>query len=51
MINSKLGLANKLGYVDNPIINYVQHTLADTSKCKDNLKLEAKFALGEGLAK
>lgn len=49
MLNSKLGLAIEPRYVDNPIKNYVQHTLADTSKCKDTLKFEAKFTLEDGL--
>jgi UDP-glucose 4-epimerase len=51
MLNSMLGLTVKPKYVANPVKNYVQHTLADTSKCKDILKFEAKFNLEEGLGK
>lgn len=50
MLNLKLGLAIKPRYMENPIKNYVQHTLADTLKCRSFLKFEAKFTLDEGVS-
>lgn len=51
MLNLKLGAAIKPNYVENPIKNYVQHTLAYTSKCREILKFEAQFTLEKGLSK
>jgi len=38
-------------YEKNPLINYVQETLADTSKAKNKLQFEAKISLEEGIKK
>lgn len=37
-------------HVDNPIKNYVMHTLADTSKAERVLGFRAKYSLEEGIA-
>ncbi|MBP7067369.1 MAG: NAD-dependent epimerase/dehydratase family protein [Methanothrix sp.] len=49
MLNQKLESAIEPTYTENPIKNYVQHTLADTSKCRAILKFEAQFTLVEGI--
>lgn len=46
MLNQKLESAIKPKYTENPIKNYVRHTLADTSKCREILKFEAQFYAG-----
>jgi UDP-glucose 4-epimerase len=51
MINQKLESAIEPMYTENPIKNYVRHTLADTSKCRAILKFEAQFTLEEGISK
>jgi len=51
MLNQKLGFAIEPKYTENPIKNYVQHTMADTSKCREILKFEAQFTLEEGISK
>ena len=38
-------------YQKNPLQNYVQETLADTSKAKEKLGFEAKVSLKEGVKK
>ena len=35
-------------YTENPIKNYVQHTLADTSKAEKEIGFKAKTTLGDG---
>jgi UDP-glucose 4-epimerase len=50
MLNQKLVSAVEPKYTENPIKNYVQHTMADTSKCKEILKFEAQFTLKEGIS-
>lgn len=42
-------LGTKVRYVENPLPNYVQATLADTTKAKEVLGFEAKYSLEEGL--
>ena len=51
MLNQKLESAIEPTYTENPIKNYVRHTLADTSKCREILKFEAQFTLEEGISK
>ena len=36
-------------YIENPVKNYVDITLADTSKAKKELGFEAKISLKEGI--
>jgi len=43
-----LGLDLEVRYTENPIKNYVHHTLADTRKAKTLLKWKAKTSLSEG---
>lgn len=49
LINGALGTDIKTEFVDNPIKNYVQETLADTAKSKAMLGFEAKISLSEGI--
>jgi UDP-glucose 4-epimerase len=49
LINQGIGSEIKPKYVDNPIKNYVSHTLADTSKAKTVLRFEASCKLSEGI--
>jgi UDP-glucose 4-epimerase len=51
MLNQKLESAVEPKYTENPIKNYVQHTMADTSKCREILKFEAQYTLKEGIDK
>jgi UDP-glucose 4-epimerase len=51
LLEEKLGKKAKLRYVENKIKNYVQETLADTVKAKDELGFEAKVTLREGIEK
>jgi UDP-glucose 4-epimerase len=48
LLNQKLGTNLKPEYKENPIKNYVMHTLADTSKMK-TLGFEAKYSLEKGI--
>lgn len=48
LLNEKLGKDLKPQYKENPIKNYVIHTLADTSKTK-SLGFEAKYSLEKGI--
>jgi UDP-glucose 4-epimerase len=48
-LNKKLGLSIKPQHVENPIKNYVQNTLSDTTKAKKVLGFEAKWSLEEGI--
>lgn len=48
LLNEKLGKDLKPQYKENPIKNYVMHTLADTSKTK-SLGFEAKYSLEKGI--
>ena len=49
MLAEKMGLALRAEHVDNPIKNYVIHTLADTSMAKEVLDFEARYSLQEGI--
>ena len=49
IINEGIGSEIEPKYLDNPIKNYVSHTLADTSKIKDILGFEACRTLNDGI--
>jgi len=49
IINKKLGKNVKPIYKPNPIKNYVQQTLADTSKAEKKLRFKAKISLEKGI--
>lgn len=47
-LSAELGLDLKPNYTENPIQNYVMHTLADTTKINE-LGFEAKHSLEDGI--
>lgn len=49
ILDDYLGLSIKPRYMDNPIKNYVQHTLSDTSKTEKVLGFKARYTLDEGI--
>jgi UDP-glucose 4-epimerase len=49
ILNEKLGSDAKPKYMENPIKNYVLHTLADTSKAEREIGFKAHIALEEGI--
>jgi len=49
MLNERMEIDLQPEYIENPIKNYVMHTLADTSKTKDVLGFEARYGLKEGI--
>ncbi len=49
MLNERMGTDLRPEYTENPIKNYVMHTLADTSKAKEVLGFEAQRTLKEGI--
>ena len=49
LLNQKLGTTIEPMYEPNRIKNYVQHTLADTSKAEKELGFRAKISLEEGI--
>ena len=51
ILNKILGADIKPAYQENPLKNYVQETLADTSKAKEKLGFEARTSLEEGIRK
>ena len=51
ILNQKLGCKMKPKYAANPIKNYVQHTLADTSKAEKEIDFKAQVSLEAGLDK
>ena len=51
IINRKLGKTVQSKYVENPLKNYVYHTLADTQKAKDLLGFETEIKLEKGIEK
>lgn len=51
MLNAALGTRIAPQYVENPLRNYVAHTLADTSKAERLLGFRAKTGLEEGIRK
>lgn len=48
-LNAKLGTSIKPQYIENKIKNYVQETLADTSKAKQEIGFEAETSLEDGI--
>ena len=51
MINRVLGKNIKPKYVENPIKNYVMHTLADITKAREKLGFQPEVSLEEGIKK
>ena len=51
ILNEKLGKNIEPVYQENKIKNYVQHTLADTSKAEQELGFKAKTSLEQGIEK
>jgi len=51
MLNEALGASVKPKYIENPIGNYVWHTLADTSKAEKGLGFKAEVGLETGVKK
>ena len=51
MVSRILDVEVKVKYVENPIKNYVWHTLADTTKAEERLGFKAKVDLEEGIRK
>jgi UDP-glucose 4-epimerase len=49
ILNKNMGLSLKPRFVENPIKNYVQHTLSDTTKMEKLLGFKARFNLEEGV--
>ncbi len=49
MLNDKVGTDIQPDYVENPIKNYVAHTLADTAKAEEVLGFEAEYTLEKGI--
>jgi len=49
MINEYMETKIKPKYVENPIQNYVMHTLAEVNKSKQDLKFTSKISLSEGI--
>ena len=49
LLNERMGTDLLPMYTDNPIENYVMHTLADTSKAKEVLGFGARFTLQDGI--
>ena len=51
ILNSKLGKKISTKYIENKVRDYVDVTLADTTKAKDELGFEAGIALEQGIEK
>jgi UDP-glucose 4-epimerase len=51
LLNKQLGLDMKPVYLENPIKNYVYHTLADVTKAKKSLGFKAKISPEKGIEK
>ncbi len=49
IVENEMGGKMKVERVDNPIKNYVQHTLADTTKAEKELGFKAEVSLDEGI--
>jgi len=49
ILNRNMGLGLKPQHVENPIKNYVQHTLSDTAKAEKVLGFKARYNLEEGV--
>ncbi len=50
-LNEHLGKDVETKYMPNPIVNYVDHTEADTTKAEKVLGFKAKYSLDEGIDK
>ncbi|OPX77455.1 MAG: hypothetical protein A4E44_00068 [Methanosaeta sp. PtaB.Bin018] len=48
-MNKKLGTDARPKYMENPIKNYVPHTLADTTKAEKEIGFKATTSLDAGL--
>ncbi|MGB9924176.1 MAG: NAD-dependent epimerase/dehydratase family protein, partial [Methanothrix sp.] len=51
ILGSKLGVEMRPKYIENPIKNYVQHTLADTRAAREILGFQAEHDLDSGIGK
>jgi len=49
ILADRMSLEIRTEHVDNPIKNYVAHTLADTSKAEEVLGFRARYTLNEGI--
>ncbi len=49
ILNKTLNTSIEPEYIENPIKNYVAHTLADTKKAEEQLGFKAKYSLEEGI--
>jgi len=49
ILNKNMGLTMKAQHVENPIKNYVQHTLSDTAKAEKVLGFKARYNLEDGV--
>ena len=49
ILNKSMDLSIKPQYMENPIKNYVQHTLSDTTKAEKVLGFRSKFGLEDGV--
>ena len=50
LLNNALGTDIKPQYIENPVKNYVAHTLADLSKVKAALGFSSKYSLEKGIS-
>ena len=50
-LNEHLGKDVKAKYIQNPLVNYVDHTEADTTKTEKVLGFRAKYSLDDGIGK
>ena len=49
ILNKNMGRSMKPQYAENPIKNYVQHTLSDTTKTEKILGFKSKYSLEDGV--
>ncbi len=49
ILNKNMGLSVKPQYAENPIKNYVQHTLSDTTKAEKIIGFKSKYSLEDGV--
>ncbi|MCP1393570.1 MAG: nucleoside-diphosphate sugar epimerase, partial [Methanothrix harundinacea] len=49
ILADRMGLEIRAEHVENPIKNYVAHTLAETSKAEEVLGFRARYTLNEGI--
>ncbi|CAD6493749.1 MAG: ADP-L-glycero-D-manno-heptose-6-epimerase [Candidatus Argoarchaeum ethanivorans] len=50
LLNNALGTDIKPQYIENPVKNYVAHTLADLTKVKTAIGFRSKYSLEEGIS-